>query len=235
MIEINKTKVMNFEAAIRGMRNPKKSWDKQDSSMMYYGSGCEFWDSIAEPIGDAAFKFGDNDWSLAMGLAKAGSDHRKFMRQIFVSADIKAFWAFWREYVTYKIGTVENSTSQMHKIINRKLTEDDFGWSKITNYRREQLEHLNGLIKLYQNMKMQMDCVTKKIKKEELKKQMESVWRQIIENVPASFIYLRTVSLNYEVLRNMYQSRKSHKLKEWHKFCDWIEQLPYSELITAQN
>jgi len=245
LIEINKTKVINFEAAIRGMRNPKKSWENSDSKMIYYGSGCEFWDSIAEPLGDLAFKLGENDKELAMRLVKAGSDHRKFMRQIFISMDVIAPLYWFNQYDTYKVGTTANSTSKMHLITSRKLTKDDFSWDCMTTYRENQLEHLNDLIGKYNRLKSRIKELQRKLHPQnskvvsyrinKLSNTKNEIWEEIIKDIPDSFIYLRTVSLNYEVLRNMYHSRKNHKLKEWHKFCDWIEELPYSELITVKG
>ncbi|MFW6377099.1 MAG: hypothetical protein ACOCZ5_00500 [bacterium] len=211
---------MNFCNAIYGMRNPLKSWNKSDS---YYKENNDF-------------ILGDNDRDLAMRLVKAGSDHRKFMRQIFVSMDVSAPWYWWRQYHTYKVGTTENSTSQMHLITNRRLTLDDFAWDWLSDYREYTLKHLNTLIMMYHelNLKTKRSRGNKEEIKE-LKKQRKAVWRELIQDIPASFIYLKTCTLNYENLRNIYHSRKNHKLHEWKEFCSWIETLPYSELITVKQ
>ena len=211
-IEITNTDVYNFNNAIRGMRNALQSWDKSDSKMHFDDLDLDQW--------DWEFVIGDNDLELALKLCKAGSDHRKFLRQIFVSVDISSPWYWFKEYATYKIGTVENSTSMMHCLTNRLLTKDDFEWDGYTYWRSLTLEHLNDLIEIYNQS--------------EDKEEKNAVWRELIQDMPGSFIYTRTCSLNYEVLRNMYHSRKNHKLVEWHQFCEWIEELPYSELITVK-
>lgn len=204
MIIVSNTNVSNFEGAIRGMRNPKKSWEKSDS----YYDGKDF-------------VLGENDYNLAMRLVRAGSDHRKFLRQIHVSMDIDAPLYWWKQFSTYKVGTVANSTSTMHTLMDEKLTVENFAWNKMTGFRKHFLNHLNTKIKAYQIA--------------EDGERKEELFREIIQNLPQSFIYLRTVTLNYEVLRNIYHSRKYHKLREWHRFCGQIEELPYSQLITAQE
>lgn len=200
MIEIFNIAVMNMPNAIRGMRNPMESWDKSDS---YLSNG--------------EFTLGDSDLKLALNLATAGSDHGKFLRQIFVSMDITAPEYWWKEYATYKVATVENSTSTMHRLGTRLLTPEDFSWDEEWTENQILLEFINRLITIWQETKD------------------KNTWRRIIQLLPMSFNYTRTVTLNYEVLRNMYNSRKNHKLVEWKEFCNIIELLPYSELITASR
>lgn len=217
MIKVENIKVFNFEGALRGMRNPLESWEKSDS---YYDENNNY-------------IVGEEDMKLALKLVKAGTEHAKFTRQIFVSMDIIAPDYWWKEYSTYKIGTVENSTSSMHKLTSRLLTENDFSWDRfeietngrnelyyslvIKNHKKTTLESLNELISRYQETKD------------------KRIWRAIIQQLPMSFNYKRTCSMNYQVLRNMYFQRRYHKLEEWRDFCEVIEELPYSELITIEK
>ena len=198
MIKVENIEVFNLNGAIRGMRNPLESWDKSDSSNK-----------------DGVFIIGPNDLSLALKLVKAGTDHSKFLRQIFVCFDITAPDYWWKEEATYKIGTVENSTSTMHHITSRPLTTEDFSWDVITDYKIATLDYLNKMIEWYKADKNPI------------------IWRDIIQMLPMSFNYTRTFTANYAVLRNMYGSRRLHKLQEWRDFCSVITTLPYSELITA--
>ena len=185
MLKCERTSVMNMENAMRGARNPMNSWDRADS---YY-----------DEVG--SFHLGPNDMNLAKRLRLAGSDHRKFIRQIFVSVDITAPLYWWKEYDTYKVATVANSTSTMHKIHAKPFTLSDFSHDHLTE---EGLESLH--------------------------------WYTIIQLLPSSYEQMRTCTMNYESLINMYFSRKSHKLEEWHSFCDWIKSLPYAkELILAEK
>lgn len=204
MIKIENIEVFNFESALRGMRNPLESWNKSDSYDKY-NPNTENYDCI----------IGEEDMKLALKLIKAGTEHAKFMRQIFVSMDITAPDYWWKEYATYKIGTVENSTSTMHKLGSRLLTKDDFSIDEWTGIDENMLVYLNDLIKEYQLTKSKY------------------VWRAIIQKLPMSFNYLRTCTNNYQGIRNMYFQRKHHKLQEWLDFCKVIEELPYSELITV--
>lgn len=219
IMRISKVKVMNLESAIRGMRNPKKSWHKSDSKWVPL-EDSEFYDSIARPdypSNGNAYKIGEEDLDLALKLVKAGSDHRKFMRQIFVSLNIEAPAYWWRQFDTYKVGTVANSTSQMHTITKTTLTKENF-----VDVDERVLIKLNSLIQLYN-----------KAKKTESKNKIK---KEIINHMPASFLYLRTVTLNYEVLANIYSSRKNHFLDEWKIFCkSFIENLPYAELIIEKE
>lgn len=203
MIKLDKVNVMNFENAIRGARNPMNSWNKMDS---YYDENNNF-------------VLGENDLSLATRLRKAGTaDHRKYLRQIFVSVDILAPMYWWKEYDTYKIATVANSTSTMHKIHSKPFELDDFSHEHLTKYG---LETLQELIKALENFRLwYKDGNDKK------------EWYNIIQLLPSSYNQLRTCTFNYETLINIYKSRKNHKLDEWKEFCKWIETLPYAkELI----
>ena len=201
MIKIEKTDVFGWESAIRGMRNPMNSWDKSDSM-------CSMGDTFV----------GDNDLSLMKKLVKAGSDHSKFMRMIDVTCDITASLYWWKEYDTYKVGTVANSCSTMHKIHAEELTIDDFSHEHLAPAVIDHLQETIGVLNFYRN-----------IYNEDKSK---SAWWQMIQLLPTSYNQKRTVQLNYAVLRNMYHSRKNHKLDEWRNFCEWVETLPYAELIT---
>lgn len=207
MIDISNVEVYGWEAAIRGMRNPLNSWDKSDSAFM----------------GEVGYQsyIGVNDLDLMRRLANAGTDHRKYLRMINVTADINAPLYWWKEYDTYKVGTVANSCSTMHKIQAKEFTLEDFSTEHLNC---ESLHLLDGLIK----------CLNV-YREEFIDTKNKSYWWQMIQLLPSSYNQRRTVQLNYEVLANMYYSRKNHKLDEWRKFCVFIEQLPYSELITGGN
>lgn len=205
MIKIEKTDVFGWESAIRGMRNPMNSWEKTDSRF----------DGFGEADG---YCVGENDLSLMKKLIKAGSDHSKFMRMINVTTDITAPLYWWKEYDTYKVGTVANSCSTMHKIHDKEFTIDDFSHEHLAPVVIDHLNETIGVLNFYRN-----------IYNEDKSK---SAWWQMIQLLPTSYNQKRTVQLNYAVLRNMYHSRKNHKLDEWHTFCEWVESLPYSELIT---
>jgi hypothetical protein len=196
---------MNFENAIRGARNPMNSWARMDS---YYDD-------------NGKFVLGENDKALATKLVKAGSDHRKFLRQIFVSMDIEAPFLWWKEFDTYKVGTVANSCSTMHKIHSRDLELSDFTWE---NLDEPGIQLLEAIIDYFNHNRK--NFVATKDKK---------YWHNMIQILPTSYNQLRTVTLNYEVLRNMYHARKHHKLDEWRELCKRIESLPYSCLITGGN
>lgn len=212
MIKIEKTDVYGWEPAIRGMRNPLNSWAKSDSSAS----------TIVRISGDYVEDFlGPNDLDLMKRLIAAGSDHRKFMRMIVVWADIIGPWYFWKEFSTYKIGTVANSCSTMHKIHSEEITMDDFSTDHLNECNR------NILTQIIRNLNLARRAFIKGKDKED--------WWQMIQLLPSSYNQKRTVMLNYEVLRNMYHARKNHKLDEWHTFCEWIESLPYGELITGES
>ena len=207
MLKVERISVMNMENAIRGARNPLNSWDRMDS---YYDE-------------DGNFVLGENDISLAVRLAKAGSDHRKYLRQIMVSMDITAPLYWWKEFDTYKVGTVANSCSTMHKIHAKAFERDDFSHDKLDE---GGLAALDALIE-YLESERQKFCADKENKQS---------WHNMIQLLPSSYNQMRTVTLNYENLINIYYARRSHKLAEWHALCDWIKSLPYaSDLITIKD
>lgn len=223
MIRIENTGVYGFEAAIRGMRNPMNSWEKSDSFIRTCSKGdldrlCD--KNCQDPYcsGPNISGIGKNDLDLMIRLRNAGTDHRKFMRMITVTADITAPLYWYKEYDTYKVGTVANSCSTMHKIQAKEFTLDDFSHEYLNE---KSLYMLNDTIQ-YLNAVREAFIETKD----------KHYWWQMIQLLPSSYNQRRTVMLNYEVLTNIYHARKNHKLDEWHTFCDWIEELPYSELIT---
>lgn len=220
MLKIEHTEVVGWSAAIRGMRNPKNSWEKSDTVYgTYYG------ELDGHPCVDTAdFALGANDLDLMTRLRNAGTDHRKFMRMIIVYLDITAPLYWWKEFDTYKIGTVANSCSTMHKIADKEFTLEDFSCEHLEN---SWLAHLKETIRLLNEARDAYHWCNTDAKKE--------WWWQMIQLLPSSYNQRRTVMLNYEVLANMYKSRRNHKLDEWHTFCDWIEELPYSELITGEK
>lgn len=219
MIKIEETETYGWEAAIRGMRNPMNSWDKSDSEWKYYGGDCY----------NGVFVIGNNDIELMHRLCAAGSDHRKFMRMITVSCDITAPLYWWKEFDTYKVGTIANSCSTMHKIQAKEFTIDDFSHEHL--YSDCLLEDIINELNVYRDIYNNYDKQTDKYKAEFSKK---DIWWQMIQLLPSSYNQKRTVMLNYEVLSNMYKSRSNHKLDEWRELCKWIESLPYSELITGE-
>lgn len=220
MLKIENFEVLGWEHAIRGMRNPMNSWDKSDSNFFDDSEGhvC----NICQGRGSMSLiEMGPNDHDLMMRLRNAGTDHRKFMRMITVYADITAPFYWWKEYSTYKVGTVANSCSTMHKIHAKEFTIDDFSCEHLGP---PAISHLKSTIKCMNDYR-----------EEFLKDSEKHNWWQMIQLLPTSYNQKRTVMLNYEVLANIYKSRRNHKLDEWHTFCDWIEELPYSELITGKE
>ena len=206
MIKITNISVMNFENAMRGARNPMNSWARMDS---YYDE-------------DGNFVFGENDLSLAARLAKAGSDHRKFVRQIIVSLDISAPFYWWKEFDTYKVGTVANSCSTMHKIQAKEFTRSDFSCEHMSE---EGLAVLDSVIAFMERERLAF-----------IETKDKAHWHNMIQMLPTSYNQLRTVTLNYEVLINIYKARRYHKLDEWKMFCAEIEKLPYAkELIMLRE
>ena len=207
MIKIERTSVMNIENAIRGARNPLNSWDKMDSA---YNE-------------DGEYILGENDLGLGMRLAKAGSDHRKFIRQIFVSVDITAPLYWWKEFDTYKVGTVANSTSTMHKIHSKPIVMEDFSFDRLTpeseKFAKDMVDYIESVRLKYMEDKD------------------KAYWWDLIQLLPSSYNQMRTCTMNYENLTNMYYARRNHKLDEWHVFCDWIKSLPYAEefIMTKEN
>lgn len=211
MIKIENVEVVGFAAAIRGMRNPMNSWSKSDSCFCPNEPCCE---------GNCSMMIGPNDLDLMKRLRNAGTDHRKFMRMIAVYVDITAPLYWWKEYDTYKVGTVANSCSTMHKIAEKEFTLEDFSCEHLTPWNETVLANL--IVELNANRDRYLQT-----------KEKEDWW-QMIQLLPSSYNQKRTVMLNYEVLANMYKSRKDHKLDEWRNFCLWIKTLPYSELITGE-
>lgn len=206
MIKLERTSVMNLENAIRGARNPMNSWDRMDSA---YGE-------------DGSYILGPNDLGLAKRLRKAGSDHRKYIRQVFVSVDITAPMYWWKEYDTYKIATVANSTSTMHKIHSKPFDLDDFSHDHMTP---DALAFMETVVARLEAIRLNY-----------METKDKSYWYDMIQLLPSSYNQMRTCTLNYETLINIYFARRSHKLAEWHTFCDWIAGLPYAkELIIAED
>lgn len=222
MIKFEHTRVYNFMGAIRNMRNSWESWDRMDSQEnidTYYIEEIESED-LRNLANVEHFLLGDADRILALKLIKAGQDHAKFVRQIMVSVDIIAGNEWWKEADTYKVGTVANSTSMMHKLGQRLLTEDDFSFDKpLSDIARKQIEIANEAIQAWHDSG---------------KKQRTPEWRDMQKAIPVGFIYRRGFTCNYQVLQNMYFARKNHRLQEWHEFAEWVESLPYSELITKK-
>ena len=206
MLKCERTSVMNIENAIRGARNPMNSWNRMDSG---YNE-------------DGEYILGPNDLGLAKRLRKAGSDHRKYIRQILVSVDITAPIYWWKEYDTYKVATVANSTSTMHKIHNKPFEMEDFSHDHMTDstlsFMRSVVDELEKIRLHYMETKSKED------------------WYDLIQLLPSGYNQMRTCTLNYETLINIYFARRNHKLEEWHTFCRWIETLPYAaELIVAED
>lgn len=218
MIKIENAEVVGWEAAIRGMRNPMNSWEKSDSEYVYDSFDAH----------NFVYDIGDNDFDLMMRLRNAGTDHRKFMRMITVYLDITAPLYFFKEFDTYKVGTVANSCSTMHKIQAKEFTLNDFSCEHLL----DSVDTFNVIPKVV--MEATIKCLNENRKKFIATKD-KKYWWQMIQLLPSSYNQKRTIMLNYEVLANMYKSRKNHKLDEWHTLCDWIESLPYSELITGKD
>ena len=227
MIEIEKSEVMGWEAAIRGMRNPKNSWEKSDSEYKYEDELA--YDDVAiyadDEFNSKVLVIGPNDQNLMMTLRKSGSDHRKFMRMITVYVDILAPLYWWKEFDTYKIGTVADSCSTMHKLTAKEFELDDFSHDHLMPTAKKSLE---ATIDILNDYRAQYQADTSP----EVKKRY---WWQMIQLLPSSYNQRRTVMLNYEVLVNMYGARQNHKLDEWRDFCQWIEDLPFSNLITLKK
>ena len=232
MLKIENTEVMGWEHAIRGMRNPKNSWEKSDSHWDYGKQRVEC--ITVSHFDDAEFSIGHNDQKLMMTLRNAGTDHRKFMRMITVYLDITAPLYWWKEFDTYKVGTVANSCSTMHKIAEKEFTLENFSCEHLLSYWGE--EKVNPTI-IYpctpmQHLNQTIACLNV-CRKKYLETKDKKYWWQMIQLLPSSYNQKRTVMLNYEVLANIYKSRRHHKLDEWHTLCDQIESLPYSALITG--
>ena len=206
MIRLERTSVMNIENAVRGARSPMNSWHRMDSHYDENGN----------------YILGPNDLDLAVRLRKAGSDHRKFLRQIFVSVDITAPLYWWKEYDTYKVSTVANSTSTMHKIHSKPFSMDDFSTDHLT---ADSLAFMETVVERLEQVRLKY-----------METKSREDWYDLIQLLPSSYNQMRTCSFNYETLVNIYYARKNHKLAEWHEFCDWIETLPYGkELIICRE
>ena len=206
MLSVQHTAVMNMENAMRGARNPLNSWDRMDS-----------WTDEA-----GVFHFGENDLSLARRLCAAGSDHRKFIRMIFVSVDVTAPLYWWKEYDTYKVATAANSTSTMHKIHSKPFSLEDFSHDHMTP---GTLAYMETVVEKLEEIRLRY-----------LETKSKEDWYDMIQLLPSSYNQMRTCTFNYETLVNIYFARKNHKLAEWHTFCDWIRSLPYGpELIIAEE
>lgn len=197
MIKIERTSVVNFDNAIRGARNPLNSWSRYDS---YFDD-------------DGNFVFGENDLSLAKRLCSAGTDHRKFVRMIFVTVDVTAPLYWWKEYDTYKVSTVANSTSTMHKITSKPFELSDFS---VDHMNEEGIKAMESLVATLEDLRLRY-----------LETKDKELWYTIIQLLPSSYNQMRTCTLNYENLCNIYYARRNHKLAEWHTYCDWIKELPY--------
>ncbi len=208
MIIIENEEVYGWEAAIRGMRNPMNSWDKSDSKRVVVSKY------------DSEYVIGEHDLNLMQRLSKSGDDHSKFLRMINVTVDIIAPLYWWKEFDTYKIGTVANSCSTMHKIADKEFTIDDFSH-----------EHMLGSMSVINTV---VDCLNYNRDKY-IETKDKSFWWQIIQLLPSSYNQKRTIQLNYQVLKRMYKARCNHKLDEWRDFCDWIKELPYFEEIVLNR
>ena len=271
MLKIENTEVLGWEHAIRGMRNPMNSWEKSDSE--FYGDpwSCQSGVGGCSNFGSCACYIGKNDLDLMKNLRNAGTDHRKFMRMITVYLDITAPLYWWKEFDTYKVGTVANSCSTMHKIHDKEFTLEDFSCEHLIDSVDEELdwefnhEVPNGvtvwtddntgslaitargyyheghsyedtlLITPKDILDMFIIPSLNTNREAYLETKDKKYWWQLIQLLPSSYNQKRTVMLNYEVLANIYKSRRNHKLDEWHTLCDWIEELPYSELITGKE
>lgn len=224
-MKFENTQIFNFAGAIRGMRNPMNSWDKSDS---YYGNN---------EIGLESYVIGKNDLELMQKLIKAGSEHRKFMRQILVSVDITASLYWWKEADTYKVGTVSNSTSTMHKLASTPITMDCFEMDDFENVCYKEFEtgiEFEGLkeFERYEifNYWNEIIDVLERLRMLYLKTKDIRYWKELIRLLPESWLQKRTITMSYENILNMYRQRKNHKLTEWSKsFCDWVKTLPYAE------
>ena len=234
MLKIENFEVFGWEHAIRGMRNPKNSWENSISNYCEETdcSDCSMANFRPRNSG-ACYKVCVTDYALMERLRNAGTDHRKFMRMIVVYVDITAPLYWWKEFDTYKIGTVANSCSTMHKIADKEFTFDDFSREKLINSACMGVQEKHIGWSPMQVLATTIECLNS-YRELYLKTGDKKYWWQLIQLLPSSYNQKRTVMLNYEVLANIYKSRQNHKLDEWHTFCDWIETLPYSELITGQ-
>ena len=249
MLKIEHTEVYGWEPAIRGMRNPMNSWDKSDSYFSCENcQGC-YYECEAQKreipgmvdiwCDHTALRIGTNDHDLMMRLAAGGAVHAKYRRMITVYCDITAPLYWWKEFDTYKVGTVANSCSTMHKIHAKEFTLDDFSWEQLLNTGCDlfDVETDKGLFKrTVQPLEFLCDYIIPVLntcREKYLKTKDKDYWWQMIQLLPTSYNQKRTIMMNYEVLVGMYRDRRNHKLDEWHTLCDWIRELPYSEIITG--
>ena len=241
MITFEYTEVVGWEAAIRGMRNPLESWEKSDSGYCLDSLACHScWENRNDckaHIDGHDYILGPNDISLMMKLRNAGTDHRKFMRMIAVYVDITAPLYWWKEFDTYKVGTVANSCSTMHCIHKKEFTLDDFSHEHVLRDNSVTVNYVENDFRILNNLQWLMLTIDllNAMREAYLKTKDKVFWWQMIQLLPTSYNQKRTVMLNYEVLANIYKSRKNHKIDEWYEFCDWIKTLPYSELITGED
>ena len=245
MLKIENTEVLGWVHAIRGMRNPMNSWEKSDSE--FDREPRNYFDEDDMPCTDLRrFVLGSNDLDLMTRLRNAGTDHRKFMRMIVVYCDITAPLYWWKEFDTYKVGTVANSCSTMHKIAAKEFTLEDFSCEHlmgIPEYEESscweddfpEFEEKDGELLFWTPIDILRHTIggLNFYRQRYLDTKDKKYWWQMIQLLPSSYNQKRTVMLNYEVLANIHKSRRNHKLDEWHTFCDWIEELPYSEVITG--
>ena len=229
MIKIENVEIYGWAAAIRGMRNPKNSWDRMDSHPCLeadWSGDCAMVMNDDEPAKDCDpdkyhFCVGENDFKLMQTLAAAGQDHGKFLRMITVTLDITAPLYWWKEFDTYKVGTVANSCSTMHKIAAKEFTMDDFSCEHLVGIAKDDLHGTTSVLNHFRKLYLQSKD--------------QKYWWQLIQLLPSSYNQRRTVQLNYAVLKNIYHARRNHKLDEWRELCAWIETLPYSELIIGKG
>lgn len=223
MIKFEETNVMNFEGAIRGARNPMNSWTRSDSKYctVFDVMNNNPYEYISKNVHDLVYILGENDLDLAKRLIKAGPDHRKYLRQVFVTVDITAPLYWWKEYDTYKVATVANSTSTMHKIASKPFDIDDFSHDHMT---KDTEEFMMTVVNKLEEIRLRY-----------IETKSKEDWYDIIQLLPSSYNQKRTCTLNYEILINIYYARCNHKQQEWHEFCDWIKLLPYATDLIICN
>ena len=249
MLKIEETEVVGWKAAIRGMRNPMNSWEQSDSdyrpilckrcdNCMSYQlekwDDCEQCEVEKQTKAHDGFMIGPKDYDLMTRLRDAGTDHRKFMRMLIVYVDITAPLYWWKEFDTYKVGTVANSCSTMHKIAAKEFAFDDFSHEKLINSACMEIQEQHIRLSPIQTLATTIECLNS-YRDLYLETKDKKYWWQMIQLLPTSYNQKRTIMLSYEVLANIYKSRRHHKLDEWHTFCDWIEGIPYSEIITGER
>ena len=235
MLKIENVDVIGWEAAIRGMRNPMNSWGKCDTTWRTKFSDDRSLITPYKYMSDSILDIGPNDLDLMNRLRNSGTDHRKFMRMITVYLDITAPLYWWKEFDTYKVGTVANSCSTMHKIADKEFTLNDFSCEHLFDRYGDPSMNLNYAYKYPKAVMYDLIDILNNYRFWYNETKDKKYWWQIIQLLPSSYNQRRTIMLNYEVLTNIYKSRRNHKLDEWHTFCDWIEDLPYSELITGEK